>query len=141
MADFTLGATIEMPYDLAVSRVRELLAEAGFGVLTEIDVQATLHARLGMTTAPRIILGACRPQLAHRAIEADPRTATLLPCNVVVTDEGAQRTRIEALDPAFITSLSDDPDLSDVAGDARERLIGMFAALTGTTEDTHAARP
>lgn len=129
MTDFTLSTTLDSAYDEVVSRVRELLGEAGFGVLTEIDLQATLKAKLGVETAPQVILGACRPQLAHLAMEADPRMATMLPCNVVVAAEGDRRTRVEIFDPAAMTGFSDAEPITEVAGEARERLSGMMAAL------------
>ena len=129
MTEFTLRSIVEEPYDQAVVRVRELLSEAGFGVLTEIDMQATLRAKLDVDIAPQVILGACRPQLAHRAIETDPRVATLLPCNVVVAAEGDSRTRVEIMDPATMSQLSDNPAVADVAAGARERLLGVIDAL------------
>jgi uncharacterized protein (DUF302 family) len=79
MTDYTLGATIDLPYEHAVARVRALLTDAGFGVLTEIDLAATFRAKLGIELPPGVIIGACRPPLAHRALEADPRIATMLP--------------------------------------------------------------
>ncbi|WP_203338340.1 DUF302 domain-containing protein [Nocardioides limicola] len=129
MTEFTMGATVTTSYDDTVARVRELLAEAGFGVLTEIDLQATLHAKLGVQTAPRVILGACRPQLAHQALLSDPRLATVLPCNVVVSAEADGRTRVEIFDPAVMVSFSDDPEVAAVAADARNRLAGALASL------------
>lgn len=135
MTDFTLSATIAAPYDAAVAQVRELLADAGFGVLTEIDLQATLRAKLDVEISPQVILGACRPQLAHRALEVDPRVATMLPCNVVVAAHGEDRTRVEVFDPATMTAFSDAASLDVVASEARERLAGMLAALTGVEED------
>lgn len=137
MTDFTLRATIAAPYDETVERVRRLLADAGFGVLTEIDMAATLQARLGVETGPRIILGACRPPLAHQALLADPRVATMLPCNVVVAAD-AEGTTVEMLDPAVMTQFS--PALADVAHEARARLAGMMNALTPDVEDPDAAR-
>jgi uncharacterized protein (DUF302 family) len=137
MTDFTLSATLAAPYDDTVERVRGLLADAGFGVLTEIDMAATLQAKLGVETPPRIILGACRPPLAHQALTADPRVATMLPCNVVVTVAG-EGTTVEVLDPAVMTEFS--PVLAEVAREARERLSGMLKALTGDVEDPDAAR-
>lgn len=128
MTDFTLIETVPTPYDETVARVRELLADAGFGVLTEIDLQATLREKLGVEMPPQVILGACRPPLAHQALEADPRLATLLPCNVVVAAEG-ESTRVEVLDPAVMTSFSDAPALAALAAEARERLSGMMEAL------------
>ena len=137
MTDFTLSATVAAPYDDTVERVRDLLAEAGFGVLTEIDMAGTLRAKLGVETEPRIILGACRPPLAHQALLADPRVATMLPCNVVVAAAG-EGTTVEVFDPAVMTESS--PALADVATEARERLVGMMNALTGEVEDPDAAR-
>lgn len=137
MSDFTLSVRVGTPYAETVERVRELLSEAGFGVLTEIDMAATLHAKLGVEVAPRIILGACRPPLAHQALQVDPRVATLLPCNVVVADADGGAT-VEVFDPAVMTEFS--PALAEVATEARERLSGMMGALAGDMEDTDAAR-
>lgn len=134
MTDFTLSTTVALPYDDTVARVRELLGEAGFGVLTEIDLAATLRAKLGVEIAPQVILGACRPQLAYQALQADPRLAAMLPCNVVVASEGQTRSRVEVFDPAVMTSFSDAAGIAEVSGDARERLAGMLAALVGATE-------
>ncbi|MDH2415988.1 DUF302 domain-containing protein [Nocardioides sp. CER19] len=139
MTDFTLTATVPAPYDATVDRVRALLADAGFGVLTEVDLQATLRAKLEVEIPPQVILGACRPQLAHQALQADPRLATMLPCNVVVAAEG-NATRVEVLDPAVMTTFSDAPGLATVAAEARDRLSGMMKALTAGLEDTDAAR-
>ena len=141
MADYTLGATVGASCEDAIARVRALLAEAGFGVLTEIDLAATLRAKLGVEVPPQVILGACRPQLAHRALEADPRIATMLPCNVVITYDTASRTRVEVLDPAAMTSFSDASELAAVAAEARERLSDMLAALALQTQgETDATR-
>lgn len=138
MNDFTVSVTVDAPYDETVERVRGGLAEAGFGVLTEIDLAATLRAKLGVEIAPRIILGACRPPLAHQALQADPRIATMLPRNVVVAAAGDTSTTVEIFDPAVMTEFS--PALADVATEARERLSGMMCALTGDVEDPDAAR-
>lgn len=127
--DFTLRTTLDAAYDEVVTRVRERLGDAGFGVLTEIDLQATLKEKLGVETPPQVILGACRPQLAHRAIAADDRVAAMLPCNVVVAAEDDGRTRVEVFDPAAMTRFSDADELAGVAAEARERLTGMLAAL------------
>ncbi|HWJ68277.1 MAG TPA: DUF302 domain-containing protein [Nocardioides sp.] len=137
--DFTLSATLTTAYDATVARVRELLGDAGFGVLTEIDIRATMKAKLDVDVAPQVILGACRPQLAHRALQADPRIATLLPCNVVVADAGDGHTRVEVMDPAFMASVAPDPELAEVAADARARLAGMMDALTADAGVDHAA--
>lgn len=132
-SELTLSATLTAPYDDTVARVRALLADAGFGVLTEIDLSATLKAKLDVDVPAQLVLGACRPQLAYRALQADPRVATLLPCNVVVADEGEGRTRVEVLDPGFIAAVVPDPGVAEVAADARSRLTGMMEALTGQT--------
>ena len=131
MTDFTLTVTVADQYQPTVERVRSLLGDAGFGVLTEIDLSATLRAKLGVEVPPQVILGACRPQLAHQALQADPRIAAMLPCNVVVASEGESRTRVDVFDPVVMTSLSDAPGLGTVAEEARERLTGVLAALTG----------
>lgn len=139
MTDFTLSATVPGPYEQTVGRVRALLADAGFGVLTEIDIQATLRAKLQVETPPRVILGACRPELAHRALAADPRLATLLPCNVVVTATG-DGSRVDVFDPAVMTQLGSSAELDEVAGEARRRLTGMMDALVHHEEVDDAAR-
>lgn len=141
MNEFTLATTVQAPYDETLVTVRALLAEAGFGVLTEIDLQATLRAKLGVEVAPKVILGACRPELAHRALEADPRVAALLPCNVVVSATGEGTTTVEVLDPEVMRAISDAEALVEVMGEARQRLSGMLAALDHAMEETsHAAR-
>ncbi|GAA4094227.1 DUF302 domain-containing protein [Nocardioides kongjuensis] len=130
LTDFTLSATLDAPYDDTVARVRELLGDAGFGVLTEIDIRATLAAKLDVEVPAQLILGACRPQLAHRALQVEPRVAALMPCNVVVADAGEGRTRVDVMDPALLASLVPDPALAEVAADGRARLTGMMEALT-----------
>jgi uncharacterized protein (DUF302 family) len=110
--------------------VEAALRAEGFGVLTEIDVQATMQARLGISGPPYLILGACNPPLAHRAIEADPSVGALLPCNVVLRADG-DGTLVEAMDPVAVMSLVDDPELAAVAADARARLERALAALAG----------
>lgn len=138
MTEPTMSATIDAPFEHTLARVRELLGTAGFGVLTEIDLAATLTAKLGVQLMPKVILGACRPELAYRALQADPRIAALLPCNVVVSALGDQ-SLVEVLDPAVMTSFVDGPALDTVADDARERLEGMLAALTKKGPDSDAA--
>jgi uncharacterized protein (DUF302 family) len=126
---YTLTATVPQPYDRTVADVREALAEQGFGILTEIDLAATLKAKLDVDVAPQVILGACRPQLAHRAIGIDPSIATVLPCNVAVRAVDDTTTVVEAFDPDAMTRLAGD-ELDDVAADARRRLTAALAALT-----------
>jgi len=127
---YTIGVTVQRPFGDTVVATRDSLAERGFGVLTEIDVAATLKSKLDVEVPPQVILGACRPQLAHRALEAAPSVATLLPCNVVVRDIGGA-TAVEAIDPTAMLSLAEDPTLAAVATEARERLAAALAALEG----------
>lgn len=133
MTDYTIRATVRRPYDETVELVRERLDEAGFGVLTEIDLKATLKKKLDVDVAPQIILGACRPELAHRALAAEPSIAALLPCNVVVRGVDETTTVVEAFDPDVMMSFA-GPDaagdtLREVASDARQRLTAALAAL------------
>lgn len=139
MTDFTLAATARGPYEAVLDRVRALLADAGFGVLTEIDLQATLRAKLGVELPPTVILGACRPPLAYRALQADHRIATMLPCNVVVTGQDDGHARVEVFDPEAMTTFSDAPELAAVAGEARDRLTKMLNTLAGGQEEPDAA--
>ena len=120
-SSYTLTATTELPFADAVARVREELAREGFGVLTEIDVQATLEQKLGVDREPYLILGACNPPLAHRALEAEPELGALLPCNVIVYQEQGQ-TRIAAVDAEQMLSIVGNDELASTAGEVRRRL-------------------
>jgi uncharacterized protein (DUF302 family) len=108
--------------------VREALAAQGFGVLTEIDVAATLKAKLGVERPPLVILGACNPQFANRALEIDPTAALVLPCNVVLEAIGGG-TRVRIVDPGALIGASDHPELVPLAAEARARLEAVAAAL------------
>jgi uncharacterized protein (DUF302 family) len=131
MSDFTISRTLAAPYDATVAQVRDRLAEQGFGVLTEIDVRATLKAKLDVDVPAQVILGACRPELAHRALTAVPSIGALLPCNVVVRAVDETHTVVEAVDPDAMLSMVDDDTLRAVALDARGRLTAAMDALTG----------
>lgn len=98
---FAMGIHTSLSFEAAESRLRQLLADHGFGIMTEIDVAATLKAKLGLESAPCRILGACNPPFAHQAMEVEPAVSTLLPCNVVVRDLGQVR-EVLAMDPAFM---------------------------------------
>jgi len=126
--DFTRRIELDANYDDAIERVRDALKDQGFGVLTEIDVRQTLKDKLDVDVDPQIILGACNPQLAHRALEIDPRIAALLPCNVVVRTE-AGRTVVEALDPTLIARIPDNPALEPIAEEAGQRIQAALDAL------------
>lgn len=125
---YTRTITIDMPHDKAVKVVREAFAEQGFGVITEIDMAATLKAKIGEEMDPYVILGACNPQLAHRAVQADSSIGALLPCNVVVRTEGGS-TIVDALDPAVMSQMSDDADLGEVADEAGRRIDAALEAV------------
>jgi uncharacterized protein (DUF302 family) len=123
------GITLDMPFADALGRVRTALQEQGFGVLTEIDVTATMRAKLGEEMEDYIILGACRPPSAHQALAVDRSIGLLLPCNVVVRSDGSG-TMVEALDPQVMVTLTGRPELKPVADDVGERLARALAALT-----------
>jgi uncharacterized protein (DUF302 family) len=126
--DFTRRIELDTSFDEAIPAVTEALKEQGFGVLTRIDVRQTLKDKLDIDVGAQVILGACNPQLAHRALEIDPRVATLLPCNVVVRTEGG-RTVVEALDPKIIAEVPDNPALAPIAAEAGQRIRAALDAL------------
>ena len=122
---YGFNVTVEGDFDDVVSRVIEELKAEGFGVLTEIDVKETLKAKLGVDRLPYRILGACNPPLAHKAIEAEPDIGLLLPCNVTVEADGSAASIVRIANPELILSvgsLEEDPELSAVAQEARQRL-------------------
>ena len=129
MGGYTLGVTLQRPYEETVEAVRGELETQGFGVLTEIDLRATLKRKLDVEVPPQVILGACRPPLAYQALLADPSIATVLPCNVVVRAVNDDTTVVEAFDPAAMIGLSQNDELDVVAADARDRITAMLAAL------------
>ena len=120
--------TIDLPYSEAVERVREALAEQGFGVLTEIDVQATLRDKRGIDMEPYVILGACNPDLAHRALEIDRGIGTLLPCNVVVAAQG-ERSQVRIFEPQLMVQITGREEIAPIAAEADQRLTAVLSAL------------
>jgi uncharacterized protein (DUF302 family) len=124
------SVTVGVPFAEAVTRVRDALKAQGFGVLTEIDVTATLRAKLGEQIEDYVILGACNPPFASRALNADRSIGLLLPCNVVVraADGG---TIVEALDPQVMATLTGKPELKAVADEVGQRLAAALATLSG----------
>ncbi len=126
--DYGFGTTLEVSYEEAIPLVKAALKAEGFGVLTEIDVKQTLKEKLGAEVAPYIILGACNPPLAHRALTAEPEIGLLLPCNVVVRATG-DHTRVEVADPNAMLGIVGNPELDGVAAEAKQRLQRAVAAL------------
>jgi uncharacterized protein (DUF302 family) len=116
---YSFGKTVAMPFDSAVQRTTEELSKVGFGVLTDIDVQATMKKKLGIEMAPYRILGACNPLYASRAIAAEPQIGALLPCNVVVRQEDSGAVRVEVMDPNTVMTLVDRPDVAELAAEVR----------------------
>jgi uncharacterized protein (DUF302 family) len=129
MAGFTFATTLNRPYDSTVETVRAALGAQGFGILTEIDLKATLKVKLGVDVAPQIILGACRPALAYEALTIDPSIAAVLPCNVVVRAVDENTTVVEAFDPDAMMGLADNDALDTIAADAKQRLTAALSAL------------
>jgi uncharacterized protein (DUF302 family) len=125
---FTFGTRLPGTPAGVRSAVEAALRAEGFGVLTEIDVQATMKAKLGVDRSPYVILGACNPQLAHRALESDPSVGALLPCNVVLREDG-QETIVEAMDPMAALGIVDAPIIQQVASEAKARLARAIDAL------------
>ena len=123
-SSYTLSRETELSFDDAVARVRQELAKDGFGVLCEIDVQATLKAKLGVEREPYLILGACNPTLAHAALEAEPELGVLLPCNVVVYEQEGT-THIAAVNAEQMLSMVGNDQLEPTAREVRERLAAV----------------
>ena len=129
---YGMSRTVRLRYEEALARTREALAGEGFGVLTEIDVSATLRKKLGVEFPPYIILGACNPPLEHRALEAELEIGLLLPCNVVVYAAGDPAdTIVAALDPVEALSLSGNEAVQPIAREVRERLERVLKKVAG----------
>ena len=125
---YAFGKTVPLGHEEAIAAVTQALAKEGFGVLTEIDVAATLKKKLNLDRPPYRILGACNPQLAARALEAEPQIGALLPCNVVVRQDAAGKTVVEFMDPNAVLQLVGRPEIATLAADVRGRLERVMAA-------------
>jgi uncharacterized protein (DUF302 family) len=126
---YGFGKTVNASFDEAVKRVTELLAAEGFGILTEIDVAATMKKKIDNDMPAYRILGACNPGFAKRAIEAEPEIGMLLPCNVVVRQDAAGAVHVEFMDPNMMSSLVDHPGVTAVASEVRTRLERVMNAM------------
>ena len=126
---FGFGKMVDLGFEEAVDTVTEELGKEGFGVLTEIDVQATLKKKLGEDIRPYKILGACNPPLAHQAVSAVPEIGLLLPCNVLVRENDEGKVRVSFMDPGAVLGLVDNPDVEPLAAEVKKRLERVLDAL------------
>ena len=127
--NFGFGKPVDLDFDEAIETVTEELGKEGFGVLTEIDVSATMKKKLDVDMPPYRILGACNPTLAHQAITAVPEIGLLLPCNVLVREEEDGQVRVSFMDPESVLILVDHPGVGPLAVQVKEKLQRVLAAL------------
>ncbi len=126
---YGFGKTVKLGFDTAVERVTQELQKEGFGVLTDIDVAATLKKKLNQEMPPYRILGACNPPLAHRALAAEPSIGLLLPCNVVVRQNETGAVLVEIMDPNAVLDLVDKPAIAELAREVRQKLERVLQAV------------
>lgn len=129
MSNYAFGKVVALDFGAAVEKVTAELAKEGFGVLTEIDVSATMKKKINVDMPPYKILGACNPQFANKALQAEPQIGALLPCNVVVRQDAAKKTYVEFMDPNAILKLVDRPEVHGLAAEVRGRLERVLAAM------------
>jgi uncharacterized protein (DUF302 family) len=126
---YTFGKATEMTYEEALERIPGFLQEEGFGVLTEIDVSATLKKKIGADFRKYMILGACNPNLAHRALQAENEIGALLPCNVIVYENDEGKAVVSIMDPPVALGLVGKDEIADIAKEAKERLSRVIDRL------------
>lgn len=128
-SNFGFGKIVNLGFDAAIQQVTDELAKEGFGILTVIDVQATLKAKLGVEMPGYRILGACNPTLANQAISAVPEIGLLLPCNVLVREDEEGQVHVGFMDPGAVLGLVDDSRVDPLAGQVKHKLETVLAAL------------
>jgi len=129
MRNFGFGKTVELDFDAAIQRVTEELAKEGFGILTVIDVQATLKAKLDVDMPAYRILGACNPAVANQAISAVPEIGLLLPCNVLVREDEQGKVHVSFMDPVAVLGLADNDHVDPLARQVKQKLKNVLTAL------------
>ena len=127
---YGISTQIGLPYEEAISKVTEILKQEGFGVLTEIDVKATLKKKLDADFRKHIILGACNPTLAHRALQAEPELGLLLPCNVIVYEAGENQSVASVIDPLMMVGVTGNTELESTADEANQQLTQAIECFT-----------
>lgn len=128
--EYSIRTTIDLPFAEAVEQTKRVLQEQGFGVLSEIDLQQKLKEKLDVDVPPYLILGACNPSLAYRALQAEPEIGLMLPCNVIVCETAEGRRLVAAVDPeAMLSVVGDNPAVAEVGRDARRRLQTAIDSL------------
>jgi uncharacterized protein (DUF302 family) len=132
---------VEMPFVQAIQHVTDALAGKGFGVLTTIDVRATMKTKLDIDFRPYTILGACNPEFAHKALQAEDMIGTMLPCNVVIQEVGKGVVEVSAVDPLASMMAVGNPKLASIAGEVRDLLKQVISGLSTSPATTAAARP
>jgi uncharacterized protein (DUF302 family) len=126
---YYMARAFSLPFDTVVAKVVESLKAEGFGILSDIDVQATLKAKIGADTPKYRILGACNPHLAHEGLKAENKLGVLLPCNVIVRETADQQVEVASVDPVNAMERTGNPALANTAEDVRERLLRALAAI------------
>ncbi|MFN0317502.1 MAG: DUF302 domain-containing protein [Burkholderiales bacterium] len=126
---YGFGKQVNLTFEAALERTTSALAQQGFGILSDIDVAATMKKKLNLDMPPYRILGACNPPFAHRALTADPQIGLLLPCNVVVRQDDQGKVKVEFMDPNAVLELVDKPEVTQLAAEVRQRLVHAMEAI------------